>query len=328
MSFVVEESKKENWNYIFKKIENRLFEKYESAVLAEIGQFSKPVILYERLLELECKNLQLKGDVGFEDSEVSSEDEFSVDLVDETDGGTTDDLINSDLESGKTWVPENRELEDIIEESEEEFEYRDENHNSFECHICEKAFKIRSGLKRHVETHKRRFKCNRCDKIFKTMLDLKVHRHVHAHEKPFECDFCGVGFKATVNLQEHRRIHTGEKYDCDICGKKFTQKAGLNSHKKTHTDDGSRPFECDKCDSKFKNLAGLRAHELAHSDDRPFSCEMCFKKYKTRSQLKDHERSHKQEKNFECDICHKRFVTATVVKNSQKNRSRRLQGQV
>ena len=204
MFFDVEESRKENWNYILKKIENRLFKKYESAVLAKIGQLSKPVILNERLLKLEGKNLQLKGDIGFEDSEASSEDEFSIDLVDETDEESTDDLIGSDLESEKIWVPEKRELEDIIEESEEEFEcrYRDENHKSFECHICENAFKTRSNLKRHVETHKRRFKCDRCDKIFKTMLDLKVHRHVHAHEKPFECDFCGVGFKAKSNIQK------------------------------------------------------------------------------------------------------------------------------
>ena len=271
------ENSKPKFRFLSKKIKVQLLVKYKEAIPKVALQKSKAKveILNKTLLKLSGLNLVLQGNIGFEDSDeslVGSSDEESVVSLEKS-----DHLIESDIEYATESDPEWHKLDDIPEESEDEIENQDDKQDSFDCHICEKVFKKRIYLKRHLETHNRRFKCKRCGDEFKTFLDLQVHRHVHAHEKSFKCDFCGIGFKVEHNMKEHRRIHTGEKYKCDICDKQFTQMSGLHSHKKTHTDDGSRPFECDK---KFKTAGQLKQHGLVHSAERPYDCDICFKKYK------------------------------------------------
>lgn len=99
-----------------------------------------------------------------------------------------------------------------------------------QCHICNRVYKTRSNLKRHLET-------------------------VHA-ERVLKCEICKsngvlVQFDTLRKLTYHKRYHklplkTIEKSECNLCGTKEKKKEELDQHAKLHScsiniHDVSRP---------------------------------------------------------------------------------------
>jgi uncharacterized Zn-finger protein len=79
------------------------------------------------------------------------------------------------------------------------------------------------------------YECSTCQKRFRCKKHLKRHLPVQTEPKNFECEDCGKKFRRKDNLESHRRIHTGEMpYTCSICQKKFRFQSGLANHLKTH----------------------------------------------------------------------------------------------
>lgn len=66
-------------------------------------------------------------------------------------------------------------------------------------------FKIEGHLKKHRLTHIEvpQFKCDQCDKAFRVKNSLKKHLETHTGvvAKPHICDYCGMGFRHNVNLK-------------------------------------------------------------------------------------------------------------------------------
>ncbi|CAI5645759.1 zinc finger protein 397 [Oreochromis niloticus] len=161
------------------------------------------------------------------------------------------------------------------------------------CSVCNKNFRNKSILTRHMKTHtgEKPHSCSVCGKSFIQRSYLQTHMNSHSGQKPHTCSFCGKGFTQVGNMNAHMRIHTGEKpHSCNDCGKKFREKADLIKHTVIHT--GEKPYGCTLCHIKFSAQSNLTRHMKTHSGERPYSCTACGKRFVRRSHLIIHTNTH------------------------------------
>ncbi|TKS69992.1 Zinc finger protein [Collichthys lucidus] len=163
----------------------------------------------------------------------------------------------------------------------------------YACSVCNKNFRIKSILTRHMKTHtgEKPYSCSVCGKSFIQRSYLQTHMNSHSGQKPYTCSFCGRGFTQVGNMNAHIRIHTGEKpHSCTDCGKSFREKADLIKHTIIHT--GEKPYICSVCNMKFSAQSNLKRHMKTHSGERPYSCTACGKRFIRRSHLIIHMKTH------------------------------------
>nr|XP_020498567.1 oocyte zinc finger protein XlCOF6.1-like [Labrus bergylta] len=166
----------------------------------------------------------------------------------------------------------------------------------YTCSVCEKTFKIKSILTRHMKTHsgEKPHSCSVCGKSFIQRSYLQTHLNSHSGQKPYTCRFCGRGFTQAGNMKAHIRIHTGEKpHSCSDCGKSFREKADLIKHRVIHS--GEKPYICTVCHMKFRVQSNLTRHMMTHSGERSFGCTTCGKSFFRRSHLIIHMKTHTRE---------------------------------
>ena len=108
---------------------------------------------------------------------------------------------------------------------------------SFRCEICEKYFKMRSQMQRHVKkVHEKasETKCELCEKTFSDAYCLMVHMNTfHSKKKNFICDTCEQSFVSKAALIGHIQVRHDKTQTskCDTCDKEFTSKLGLSHGK-------------------------------------------------------------------------------------------------
>nr|XP_061784445.1 zinc finger protein 771-like isoform X6 [Nerophis lumbriciformis] len=181
-------------------------------------------------------------------------------------------------------------------------------HTDLKCSHCDKTFKYRRSLKRHMRRHtgEKPFTCSLCGKVFAHSSCVEIHRRIHTGEKLFICSICSKGFVQSQNLKVHMRTHTGEKpYVCSICGKGFGTSHNLKVHMRTHT--GEKPFSCSTCGKGFTQSCCLKKHTRTHTGEKPQSCSICNKSFCNRSNLVAHMRTHPGEKVLSCSVCGERL---------------------
>ncbi|CAG9789656.1 unnamed protein product [Diatraea saccharalis] len=111
----------------------------------------------------------------------------------------------------------------------------------YPCNACNKIYKKKFELNRHIKHHhlqQRSFLCDQCNAKFFSKRGLVDHLSRHSGGEVCACNICGRTFSRTRTLKEHMKLHDDDKrYQCDVCLKTFTQKCSLKNHMKLHQDN-------------------------------------------------------------------------------------------
>lgn len=112
-----------------------------------------------------------------------------------------------------------------------------EDPKSKKCQICEKSFPV-SHFEQHVQSHSL-FECTEqdCDKKFKRKSSLRKHMYIHKGKFKYLCEDCKETFIDKCKYQihiasKHKRID--KIYECKECEKTFTSADYLRKHQITH----------------------------------------------------------------------------------------------
>ncbi|XP_044592755.1 zinc finger protein 28 homolog [Cotesia glomerata] len=206
--------------------------------------------------------------------------------------------------------------------------------SKFQDHIC--VLNISSGEKSDSELSE--YNCEKCNKDFKNK--TRLARHLLSHRKKMSCNICSLKFTNQHDLINHYSLHkktsNGEKiFECKECGKIFASRSSQQIHARVHS--GERPYGCNFCDRAFADGGTLRKHERIHTGEKPYVCLVCMRAFNQRVVLRDHVKSHHTNvdhkyagtsKPYHCKICNNLFATSEeihkdIVKHCDEDTQRR-----
>ncbi|XP_015240904.1 PREDICTED: zinc finger protein 91-like [Cyprinodon variegatus] len=190
-----------------------------------------------------------------------------------------------------------------------------QTHNPLYCEVCMKLVRDSEALAMHKESHTP-FQCNRCEQNFPVFKAL--HKHYideHNPTEPFTCQHCQTTFSSLKRFIRHEWKHTGyQPFQCIHCSKRFRSYSDLVEHQKKHTK--AYPYLCWECGKKFRHGVTLTRHvERVHHtgepvDEKPvtiFPCSQCSKTFTSRRCLLKHDNFHHKGMRFPCEHCGKGF---------------------
>lgn len=222
----------------------------------------------------------------------------------------------------------------------------------FKCSQCQKTFKRKNGLIKHMEVHSglNLYRCQECNKYFTQFEFLLKHmQNVHKKEKPyhesvikkkqFQCYFCEKAFDLVSALMRHEALHKGEEpFKCNKCQLSFPQKSDWSEHMRTNHIPGIS-YNCEDCPETFIKKMDLLRHMCDHrnksADNAPvagaagrsrkkptneqpkkdFKCCKCGEVFISKYQLQEHLEVHAGIRPFQCTECKKAFKRKVDLKN-------------
>ncbi|KAF5275678.1 hypothetical protein FQA39_LY06790 [Lamprigera yunnana] len=189
--------------------------------------------------------------------------------------------------------------------------FRKHNKYNYNCHLCQKQFRMRGSLMIHLRVAHFNYLQSNCRKVNTDITNdvpqlQNAEKRKGVQDKNWECDVCSKLFTTKYFLKKHKRLHTGEMpYYCSQCNKYFTFQQSYHKHMLYHTDN--KPHTCAECGRAFKELSTLHNHQRIHSGERPFHCETCGKSFRQRVSYLVHCRIHTGVMPYKCDTCNKSF---------------------
>ncbi|OAD58141.1 Zinc finger protein Xfin [Eufriesea mexicana] len=163
------------------------------------------------------------------------------------------------------------------------------------CRACERIFKDRASLQKHIENHHSTYTCHLCNETITSKLGIMTHNRVkHMDHPDLTCNFgsCRKLFRTKEDLEAHRkdhRYHTTPNV-CDFCGDTVENKLKLKMHVLSlHRNEIG--VSCGVCLIPMKDPKELKNHvEEVHSSvlSRPNTCQVCGKQYASKWKAFDH----------------------------------------
>lgn len=194
------------------------------------------------------------------------------------------------------------------------------NGKAFGCKWCDKSYKRKSHLNRHMITHTgdRPYKCDVCALRFKRSEDRLRHLRINHPSfqikqralKSFECKYCHKCFKTHDFLYNHitekhkkpiiikqangviknERPHTipeQQQHNDNDNGEQEPEAIGINENG-INNRGGARLYQCGLCDKSFKRSIHLTRHRQIHYGQK-FSCRYCGTEFTRQDSVNRHE---------------------------------------
>ncbi|XP_037797583.1 zinc finger protein 287-like isoform X4 [Penaeus monodon] len=153
--------------------------------------------------------------------------------------------------------------------------------------------------------------CTHCQKKFKSKMAMKRHMQRSHGEKPmFKCKICYLKFQSNDSLLDHTETHTTGAIQCPLCPQQFAKFHHLRSHcNNTHHDTVT--FRCQHCSHIAKSINALFTHVLVRHPDqlglaRNIRCTKCGEKFHSGRELAQHKSSRHAEL-VKCTYCGKQM---------------------
>lgn len=222
------------------------------------------------------------------------------------------------------YEPDDDDIRNFIDDKSDE----DFTPDLFVCDQCDKPFKSKSKLQKHMKTHKTKdlflmkkkpsvksdpHECETCHKVFDSKEEMIRHDRA-IHKKDFTCDICDEVFPNIVKFSQHINEHkTGRKRKEYVPKNPKTSKVWIKSGEDFDSADKKGRLEqkcmCDICGKELSCASSLAAHRKWHQK----RCDQCELDFADRRSYLVHMRIHKPktkvEKTATCEQCGQAFAS-------------------
>ncbi|XP_059047561.1 zinc finger protein 595-like [Achroia grisella] len=204
----------------------------------------------------------------------------------------------------------------------------------FPCDYCEKTFRWKTSLRKHIERHtiemgqKRKPYCEACRLTFMTTSNLQKHvRTSSKHQVQLKLRKLNASLAEDSVTPEKQQAHieqiktlvnkSKQKYPCTQCDKSFQWRGNLLRHLQSHTAKANGELICAPCNRTFSSIATYKQHMTISKkhiteDEFKYMCSDCGQKFANKTQLRDHINwEHLKNYVHKCPLCQKVFKTHT-----------------
>ncbi|KAJ8704904.1 hypothetical protein PYW08_012224 [Mythimna loreyi] len=205
---------------------------------------------------------------------------------------------------------------------------------TFSCEFCDKSFRWKASLRKHVETHrietgqKRKPYCEPCRLSFTNTSNLQKHVKTSSkHQIQLKLRKLTESLpEDSSNPEKHQQfieqikcsVNTAkEKYPCPQCDKKFQWRGNLLRHLNSHVARANGELVCEPCNRTFSSIATYKQHmkisrKHVSENDFKYMCSDCGKRFANKTRLKDHvDWEHLKNYVHTCPLCQKVFKSHT-----------------
>lgn len=214
---------------------------------------------------------------------------------------------------------------------------------AYKCNYdhCDKEYKYKRGLTRHIKLHinninniynNLEYKCDylNCFYKFKSYYCLVKHnKESHNIILNFKCNNCNKEYKTQSGLTKHLLTHNKKEFKCNFpnCIFESYNLVYLKNHLKVHDNINIKEYKCnyDNCYKEYKTQSGLNYHILINHNNtkNKYKCEQCIYSTKNKQSLKQHIKKHENKKEFKCDFLNCTY-RGNILANLKRHKERHL----